>query len=144
MFEGLTEEELASIYKLCLNVAFSEGQTIIKEDQPGDKIFILVEGQVEIIVDNPLNKGEKIRLAKLSMHETFGEFSLFDDAPRSATAIAQTNARLLEIPCKELLLLFDENNRLGIKLMKNLGKILCTRLRNIDIEYRNAQLWVGV
>jgi len=144
MLSNLTEEELSLIQTLCHSVSAQDGEILIGENQRGENLFILVSGRVEILVNNPVHEGESICLAKLKSCESFGEFSLFDNAPRSASAIAQGNSELLKINSGELNALLDKHPVLGMKLMRNLGKILCTRLRNIDIEYRNSNLWIGI
>ena len=117
---------------------------MIGENQRGENLFILVSGRVEILVKNPVHEGESICLARLKPSESFGEFSVFDNAPRSASAVSQGKSELLKINSDELNALLDKHPVLGMKLMRNLGKILCTRLRTIDIEYRNSNLWIGI
>jgi CRP/FNR family transcriptional regulator, cyclic AMP receptor protein len=144
MFSNLTDEELSLIQTLCHSVSSENEEILIGENQRGENLFILVSGRVEILVKNPVHEGESICLARLKPSESFGEFSVFDNAPRSASAVSQGKSELLKINSDELNALLDKHPVLGMKLMRNLGKILCTRLRTIDIEYRNSNLWIGI
>ncbi|MEE9259167.1 MAG: cyclic nucleotide-binding domain-containing protein [Nitrospinaceae bacterium] len=144
IFQGLGGEDLNSIYKIARPKALDKGEYIFKENSPGDRIFLLSEGIVDIVVANPVNKSESIVLAKLKPHDVIGEFTLFDDAPRSASAIAQIPITYMEIKNSDLFDLFEKNNRIGMVVLKNLGTILCGRLRSTDLELRNSLLWIGM
>lgn len=144
MFNTLSDEELTLVQELCHPLSAVDEEELICEDQMGEKIFILISGRIDIVVNNPVKKNEHICLAKLKPYESFGEFSIFGNSPRSASAISQGPSELLKIDSWDLSNLMDEYPVMGMKLMRNLGGILCTRLRNIDMEYRNANLWVGI
>jgi len=140
MFKSFTEEELDLVKTLCHPISSDDDETLISENQKGKKTFILLSGRIKIMIGNPVNQEESICLARLKPYEVFGEFALFDDAPRSASAVSQGKSELLEIDSWELNGLLEEHPAMGLKLMRNLGKLLCQRLRNIDIEYRNTSI----
>ena len=76
-------------------------------------------------------------------HGVFGEFCLFDDSPRSATARTISNSRGLEFCREDILSLFEQKPRIGAVVMKSTGSILCVRLRSTDMGLRNSLLWSG-
>ncbi|PIQ96265.1 MAG: hypothetical protein COV67_10505 [Nitrospinae bacterium CG11_big_fil_rev_8_21_14_0_20_56_8] len=144
IFKGLDDDELSSIYHLAIPKRIETGQYLIREDQRGNSLFIILEGLVEVLVENPVKPGETIPLAKLRAHDVLGELSIFDDSPRSASALARSATDVLEIPKVELWKLFEKNNRMGMVTLRNLGATICERLRSADMELRNCNLWLGM
>ena len=103
---------------------FNNGEVIINEGDSGKNIFRLVEGNANVIAD--CDKKEPMRLAVLKAGDYFGEMSIFEDYPRSATVVAaSTRVRVLEIPGDELNDFFSENPDVIGELINHLGnKIL--------------------
>ncbi|PIQ96266.1 MAG: hypothetical protein COV67_10510 [Nitrospinae bacterium CG11_big_fil_rev_8_21_14_0_20_56_8] len=140
IFDGLEDQELSQILALGKESRLKPQEYIFKEYGPGDRFYILKEGQIEITVHNPVNP-PPIVLATLAPTEVFGEFCLFDDAPRSATAKATQPSLILEILKKDVFALFQKETRIGMVILQNLGTVLCKRLRNTDKNLRNHLLW---
>ena len=95
VFADLTHSELQSLLAICSVESVSKDTVIFEEGAEGDKIYILIAGEVRISKFVP-GIGEEA-LAILKKGEFFGEMSLVDDAPRSATAIAHSDVDLLSI-----------------------------------------------
>ncbi len=143
MFDGLNDEDLSTIQWVGEERTIETDKIVFEENSPGECFYVLLEGLVEIVVANPVKKEEPISLAKITSHEVFGEFCLFDDSPRSATARTMAKSRLLEFGKEDILSLFEQKPRIGMVVMKNAGNILCTRLRDTDMGLRNSLLWCG-
>lgn len=141
IFAGLSDEDLSSVQRVGEERTVEADQIIFSENSRGEYFYILIEGLIEIVVANPVKSDEPVSLAKISSHEIFGEFCLFDDAPRSATARTIVKCRILEFNRKAVLSLFDQKPRIGMIVMKNAGSILCSRLRDTDMGLRNSLLW---
>jgi CRP/FNR family transcriptional regulator, cyclic AMP receptor protein len=77
---------------------FKAGDVIFREGDPAQELFIVQSGEVEIRLGNRV-------LETLPQHSIFGEMALIDNAPRSATAIAATDARLVPVSEKQFLFL---------------------------------------
>jgi hypothetical protein len=98
------------------------GQVIFRENDPGDKMYIILEGVVEILKE--AQGGSSKVLTSVGKGEFFGEMALIDDRPRSATAIAS-------VPCK-LLVMSDDlldsyiagNPEFASKMIRNLAQRL--------------------
>ena len=98
--------------------AFTCGQTLFQKGEPGDVLYIVVEGQVEIRV------GEQI-LEIIDPGGIFGEMALLDDQPRMATAVARTDCLLTQVSRTHFLTLVQRNPRFALQVMR----IMSNRLR---------------
>ena len=85
MFSGLDKQELGEIIRLTRSVEFQAGQTICRQHEPGDSMFIIATGRAEVqIAKEP---GQFIPVAKLGPGELIGELALIDAQPRSAQVV---------------------------------------------------------
>lgn len=94
------------------------GAEIFKAGSPGDVMFAVLEGQVEI------RRGGRA-LATMQRGEVFGEMAVIDHGPRSADAVALTKVRLAAIPPLRFMRLLQSNPFFGVQMMQN----LCHKLR---------------
>src|SRR6187431_962498 len=85
LFSGLPLGHLRRVVDIGVEEQYRNGATIFSEGEPGDKFYLIVEGAVRISRIVP-GMGEEA-LAVLRPGNYFGEMSLIDDAPRSATAM---------------------------------------------------------
>ncbi|HUS31169.1 MAG TPA: cyclic nucleotide-binding domain-containing protein, partial [Kofleriaceae bacterium] len=81
LFAAIPAEDVAAIATAAEEVSFEEGEVIFAAGDPGDSLYLVVEGKVRIAA------GERT-LAELGTREVFGEMAILDPAPRSATAVA--------------------------------------------------------
>ena len=93
------------------------GEIIFKEGDEADQLFVIKSGQIEIQLGNRT-------LAELSANSIFGEMALIDDAPRSATAVAKTDAELVPISEKQFLFLVSQTPFFALKVMRVLARRL--------------------
>ncbi len=101
------------------------GEVIFHEDDPGSSMFIIQSGKVEV---STINKKQKVVLAILGKGSIFGEMSLVDNRPRSATVTALTEVTCLEINR----LLFDKKLEETPLWMQSFYAILVERLREAN------------
>ncbi|HTC05265.1 MAG TPA: cyclic nucleotide-binding domain-containing protein [Xanthobacteraceae bacterium] len=97
---------------------FKAGEVIFKEGDAATEFFVIQRGKVEIRIGNRL-------LGTLSDHDIFGEMALIDTAPRSATAIAATDVKLVPVGEKQFLFLVSRTPYFALKIMR----VLARRLR---------------
>ena len=83
-------EELGHLDGIAEEVVYPEGEVVIREGDHGEEMFLIVEGEIEI-------HRESESLAVLKRQDYFGEMSILDDEPRSATATARADCLLLRI-----------------------------------------------
>ena len=140
LLQTLDEEELRQVLKIARPVQFPRGKVILKEGEAGETMYIMEEGMVEISKNLVMQRGreeatgrDKI-LTKLSAedHAVFGEVALFEQSKRTATVVALTDCRMLEISKSGFLRLAEENPRIGYKITRNIVQLLCSRLRKTD------------
>ena len=90
LFSGMPPDELSHLAGIAEEVVYPEGEVIIREGDHGEEMFLIVEGEIEI-------HRESKPLAVLKSHDYFGEMSILDNEPRSATATARADCLLLRI-----------------------------------------------
>jgi len=95
MFEGLRDEDLRALAGSLVERKFDAGQIIMNQGDTGTSMFIIAHGHVNIHL--PGEASRRISLKDVTDGEYFGELALFDDKPRSASALATTDALLLEL-----------------------------------------------
>lgn len=128
LFEGMTEKEIDAFSVKLKRMKFPRGTQIITENEPADSLFFICKGRVEI------NKGLKnfetpaAQLSILEPGDFFGEMSVVDEEPRSASVLALEAVELLVIP-KEV---FIELSFKHPPVMLNLIRTLSSRLRSTN------------
>src|ERR1700730_6280033 len=97
---------------------FKAGEVIFKQGDPASEFFVIQSGKVDIRLGNRL-------LGTLSDRDIFGEMALIDAAPRSATAIAATDVKLVPVGEKQFLFLVSRTPHFALNIMR----VLARRLR---------------
>ncbi len=130
LFEGLSLSELEKIEKISRMEAFAKEAVIFKEGEPGDRCYVITNGDVRISKFIP-NIGEEA-LAIMKPGDYFGEMALIDNFPRSAHAIANTDVAVLAISKTDLDRILIMDRELGYKLLWAFTKTLSKRLRETN------------
>ena len=92
----LKEEHLEMLSKLANQRTFNQGEVIIRQGDPGAGLYVIIEGAVDVTWrEKPGNP--EVKLNTLSKGEFFGEMSLIDGYPRSATVTAKDEAQVIEL-----------------------------------------------
>ena len=123
LFQGLRPPELAELNRLLRNSTVQAGTHFITAEQPGEVVYVLLEGTVKIYV-NRLD-GREVILAFLGPGDTVGEMSLADSAGRSANVVTTERSRLLWMDR----VAFQSCLRTMPALANNLVRLLSHRLR---------------
>jgi CRP-like cAMP-binding protein len=127
MFGDLKNRELLQIERILHRREYRADEVIFTEGDPGLGMYIIEDGDVDI-VSGP----ERQHLAGLKPGEFFGELSLLDDSPRTASAIAKTSSKLISFFQPDLFDLLDRNPRLGVKILLNLARVIGDRLKRAN------------
>jgi CRP/FNR family transcriptional regulator, cyclic AMP receptor protein len=125
-FELLAPAELVALGELCRPVTFTPGQVVFEEGAPGASLFVLADGEVEVVRRE--DGAEKV-IARLAAPAAFGEMALVDREARSATVRACAPCRALELTA-EGFTAFRKRSRDGFTFVViNIARVLSTRLR---------------
>ena len=123
LFAGLSEENLTEMNQLLHKRKFPAGKNIMTVDQPGETVYILLDGSVKIYVDQL--DGSEVILAFLGPGATFGELSLVDSLGRSASVVALEECNCLAMDRSS----FHRCLKSVPDLSYNLAQLLSQRLR---------------
>ncbi len=93
LFEGLSESQLAQIVTNSRLHRFTAGETLVREGEFGDSLFIIKGGQVNVYVAKA--EGGQIHVAQRNTGEYFGEMSLLTGAPRTASVVAAQDTEVI-------------------------------------------------
>ncbi len=92
LFEGIAPEDRVSLARAATLRTYRRGETIVEQGEPGDAFYVIVKGRVAVAIVAP--DGREVVLNSLGEGDHFGEMALLDDAPRSASVIAQEKSEL--------------------------------------------------
>jgi len=129
-FDGLTREALALVAQVTTEETHALGTRIFQYGDPGDKLFIILEGKVRISREIA-GMGEEA-LAVLGPGQLFGEMALLDEAPRSADARAHERCRLLVMTKDAFEDLLFMHKDLAYEVLWACVRILSFRLRETN------------
>lgn len=135
IFADLDDDELGRVAEISKTQQFKFGQVIFKEGDPGNRLFIIAEGEVRISRHVP-GSGEEA-LTVLKPGACFGEMSVFDRSERSTDAIANKDCTLLTITRPDFEMLLDFDRDLGYKILWSVVRLLSERLRVTNDNLRS-------
>ncbi len=149
IFYQFTPTQLEMVANLCQEVIFQAGDIIFKENSNSKELYIITQGEVEILIDpstvnsSPAEGKETGSLiATMRRGQSFGEVALVDEGLRSASArAAQKETHLLIISRDKLIMLCETYPQLGYRLMYNLAADLAMKMRNTDLRIRDQLLY---
>ncbi len=134
LFSGLEREDLESLISVTTRRTYLKEAVIFFEHDAGDALFMIVSGRVKVTILS--DDGREIILAVLSDNDFFGEMSLLDNQPRSATAIAMRETEMVVLHQKDFLSIVEKRPRVLINLLATLS----SRLRKANQQIGNLAL----
>jgi CRP-like cAMP-binding protein len=135
IFSGLSNDELERVSELCEDKTYASGEPIFHEGEPGNRLFIVIEGEVRISRQIP-GAGEEA-LAVLKAGSMFGEMAVFDRSERSTHAISNGGTTVLTITRPDFEMLLDFNRELAHKVLWACVRLLSSRLRSTNDSLRS-------
>jgi CRP/FNR family cyclic AMP-dependent transcriptional regulator len=147
MFEGMAEEDLAALSAALQVRRYTAGSIIFNAGDAGNAMYIVASGDVNIHL--PGEDSRRISLKDLAHGEYFGELALFDEGPRSASALASTDTELLELRREILAAYLETRPRAAMALLRTMSEhlrrtnsLLSARAaKNVDEEFDKNLLW---
>jgi uncharacterized membrane protein len=119
LFEHLNDEDRERLAEVVDMEALAAGATLFKAGEPGESLYVIKSGEIELFIKD--TAGQKIVLTVAGPGEIFGELALLDRGARTATAVALTDAELLELDRDDLLLLFQRTPAAALRLLASMG-----------------------
>ena len=135
IFKDLDDGELARVAEVCRSQEFVSGEYVFKEGESGNRLYLIVEGEVRISRTIP-GSGEEA-LAVLKPGSLFGEMAVFDRSERSTDAISNGGTRCLTIARSDFELLLDFNRDIAYKVLWACVRLLSGRLRSTNDSLRS-------
>ena len=120
LFAGLSKRHLQRVANLARPVRFSENATIVREGARGDSFYVILDGEAKVALPR-----KSIRLKPMSF---FGEMSLLDGGPRSATVVALTDTLTMRIARAPFMKLIKDEPIIAAHIMSE----LVARLRRLE------------
>ncbi len=122
IFSGLSATELAAIAAVTKELDYPEGRTIIKQNDVGETVFLIIKGRVEVIMEQ--TDGKEVMLDHIGSGGAFGEMALMDDAPRSATIRTIEPSKFLILHKQEFKETAMEFPRIALRICSVLSRII--------------------
>jgi CRP/FNR family transcriptional regulator, cyclic AMP receptor protein len=140
MFELLDEGDRVALAAVVDELTVPEGHTLFQAGDPGDSLFIVRSGEIELFIKD--TAGQKIVLTNAGEGDMFGELAMLDSGPRTATAFALTDSEVLVLDRDDLVLLFQRQPEAALHMLAALSgltrkadELLRTRVsRNVNEE----------
>src|SRR5438445_1603926 len=115
LFKLLDEDELSEFAAVIDTERVKAGDTVFNAGDYGESLYVVKSGEVELFIKD--NAGQKIVLKVAEKDDLFGEISMLDNRPRSATAVCLMNADLFVLDRHDLLLLFQKHPDSGLNML---------------------------
>lgn len=129
LFRGLDPAQLERLAAAVEPGTYQAGETVFRQDAPGDSMFIVEAGQVEVAVHD--GSGEDHTMVYLGRGQVFGEMALVDGATRSATISAvEDDTRVYRLAGKTFTALCEQDTAIGYILMRNIAQDISFKLRH--------------
>jgi CRP/FNR family transcriptional regulator, cyclic AMP receptor protein len=140
MFEHLNEDDRIALANVIDELKVPEGHTLFQAGDPGDSLFIVRVGQIELFIKD--TAGQKIILHTAEPGDMFGELAMLDSGPRTATALALMESEVLVLDRDDLTLLFQRKPEAALHMLasttaltRKADELLRTRVsRNVNEE----------
>lgn len=133
VFHGLTDDQLEQVASITSSATFHSGDVIVEQSTPGECMYIIASGQVEILKRDAY--GDMHTALFLGEGQIFGELALLDLRTRTATVIADDDPTVLYVIERAMFEgLCRTDTLLGYRLMRNIALDLAFKLRHHNLD----------
>lgn len=137
LFQGCGLGDLEAAFQNCEILEFPEEVAVINEGDENHALYVVLEGRAEVLLPErspDIQRISPIHLRTLNVGDYFGEYSLLDAQPASASVIAREPTWVLRLTQGALAGLADSSGLLVVPLYRNLARLCVERLREKDEE----------
>lgn len=135
LFHDLPEQDLNDLAPKVTERSYATGEVLVRKGETGDSLFLIVDGAVKIVSENA--QGEELILNQCGPGETIGEMSLLDQSPRSASVVALSATRALELNHAAFTETINQRPELSLLLIRSIS----SRLRFATTYIEKAIDW---
>src|SRR5688572_15486617 len=136
LFAQLPAAEIKQLSGVSREKRFAPGEVIFKEGDPGDGLFVVLAGRVQISA--AIGSGERHVFSTASPGDVFGEMAVLDNLPRSAQASAEGDTTVVFVPRHEFIELLRASPALSLTMVQEISR----RLRDFNAQYIRKLLQV--
>lgn len=133
-FADLTEEELKSLMTISEEEEYEADTFIFRERDRAEKLFVLVEGSVEIMVDTDEEGLERETVSTLKAGDLFCWSAVVEPHKLTASAFAPTPVTVIAIDGAGLRALFEIDCHLGYRILQKASQVISSRLKDTRIQ----------
>jgi len=131
VFHELTRKEILEVDELLHERAYEKDEIIFEQGDAGHGIFIILSGKVRAKSSRKLLEAASPEFGPGDM---LGELSLFDEAPRNATAVAMERTLTVALFQAEFSSLLTKNKSIGVKVLVEISKTMSRRVRRLLLQ----------
>ena len=139
ILSSLTENECCQLYSVMRQLQIGKGEILFSEGDSGDEMYIVVDGCISITVNT--SDGDKVEVAVIKGGEFFGEMSILENAPRSATCCAKDQSTLLTFSKEDFFNLIDNYPETAIKILYRMLNTTTSRLQDTGTFLSEMVTW---
>jgi CRP-like cAMP-binding protein len=129
LFKGMTSWSIKKTILSSEVQDYAPGQKIISQGSIGDKMYVILEGQVDVKITQ--DDGSVITVNQMTEGELFGEIALVSRVPRTANVVSGSNSRLLALQWESIEKLSRFHTRTAMKIFNNLASIVGRKLSHV-------------
>ena len=139
VFQGLTRNDLKLFTNKSRKLSFHERDILTQEGKAESALYILIKGKLKVFLPQEITGDKKHRATQVSLNflqegDCFGEYSLIDHQPVSASIIVVEPGELIQIQGTDFHEILDKDDRIARTVYENMLRILIERLRGKDQE----------
>ena len=129
VFQDLSPREMEELNRVTTMSTVTKGRVFYRPEEPGEVLFILKDGRVQLYRISP--EGKKLVISTLGPHTLFGEMALLDSEPRSASVTADEDTLLLRLQQDDFFELFEDHSAIARGIIQVLSRRLRARSEEI-------------
>lgn len=147
LLADLAPEDREALVELARDKVYGPGEMVVREGEPHEGLYLISEGQVEVIrmgeePGGSEGMGIEEALTRISTGNFFGDLSVFDEGPATATVRTTRDCRVLLFPRDRLFEYLDSHPAAAVRLYRNILKEMAIRLRRLDAKLVERIVWV--
>jgi len=139
--KDMSDSEVNDLVKIAEEKHYVRGTPIILEDSKSRDLYVIVKGRASVRLSLPSSQEKEEIVYRMRNGEIFGELSLVDGSPRSATIKAEDDVITYRLDFYKLNKLLNDEPHIGYLMMRNIACIISSRMRSTNMLWRNSLIW---